>query len=166
MLLEHYFASLSDQAMEVWNLFGPGDKARYISVHFLVQNLTKSRASNFLAAHILFGFDVTSKVGTKAANIKQIVSTLSLFGESQQLNLKSLQRSEQYLVKLSEPKTECNTFDNLRYHLHINKRKAISELPSISVSMTRHMLRLYYLVYIHRSLYHPQKSTNLDPTHF
>ena len=71
--------------MEVWNLFGPGDKARYISVHFLVQNLTKSRASNLLAAHILFGFDVTRKVGTKAATIKQIVSTLSIFGESQQL---------------------------------------------------------------------------------
>ena len=36
LLLVHYFESLSDEAIEVWNLSGGGDKARYIPVHFLV----------------------------------------------------------------------------------------------------------------------------------
>ena len=82
MLLVQYFESLSDQAIEVFNLFGAGDKARYIPVHSLVPNLGKSRASSLLAPHILSGCDVASKVGAKAAAIKQIHSTLSLFGDS------------------------------------------------------------------------------------
>ena len=40
----------------------------------------KSRGSSLLAAHILSGCDVTSKLDTKAAVIKQMDSTLSLFG--------------------------------------------------------------------------------------
>ena len=71
-----YFKSALDQAIEVWNLFGAGDKARCISVHSLVQNPGKSRASSLLAVHILSGCDVASKVGTKAAAIKQMGSTL------------------------------------------------------------------------------------------
>lgn len=43
MLLVHYFEFLSDQAIEVLNLFGAGDKVRYIPVHSLVPNLGKSK---------------------------------------------------------------------------------------------------------------------------
>ena len=43
MLLVHYFEFLSDQAIEVLNLFGAGDKVRYIPVHSLVTNLGKSK---------------------------------------------------------------------------------------------------------------------------
>ena len=42
----------------------------------------------------------------------------------------------------------------------------ISELPPTSVSMMGDMLRLYYFVYIHRSLYHPQQSANLQHISF
>ena len=80
MLLVHYFESLSDQAIEIWNLFVAGDKARYVPVHSMVQNLGKSRALSLLAAQILSGCDVTSNVGTKTAAIKQMGSTLSLLG--------------------------------------------------------------------------------------
>ena len=45
MLLVHYFNSLSDQAIEVWNLFGARDKVSYISVHSAVQNLDKLASS-------------------------------------------------------------------------------------------------------------------------
>ena len=83
VLLVHYFESFSDQAIKYGTYFGAGDRARYIPVYSLVHNLGKSRASSLLAAHILSGCDVTSKVGTKAAAIKQIDSTLSLFGQSQ-----------------------------------------------------------------------------------
>ena len=103
VLLIHYFESISDQAKEVWNQFGTGDKTRYIPVHSLVQNIGKFRASSLLAAHILSGCDVTSKVGTKAAAIKQIDLTLPLFGQSQTAKVESLQDSERYLVKLLEP---------------------------------------------------------------
>ena len=123
VLLVHYFESLSDQAIEVWNLFGAGDHARYIPVHILVQNLGKYRASSLLAAHILSGCDVTSKVGTKAAAIKEMDSTLPLFGQSQQAVADILHGSEQYLVKLLASAGECNTFDDLRYHLYMNYAK-------------------------------------------
>ena len=52
VLLVHYLESLSDQVIEVWNLFRAGDHARYIPVHMLVQNLGKYRASSLLAASI------------------------------------------------------------------------------------------------------------------
>ena len=73
----------SDQAIQESNLFEADDKAKYIPVHSLVQNLGKSRASGLLAAHILFGYHVASKVGAKTAATKRIDSTLPLFGQSQ-----------------------------------------------------------------------------------
>ena len=69
-----------------------------------------------------------------------------------------MQRSEQFLDKLLEPAGECNTFDDLLYHLYMNERKTISELPPPSVSMMGHMLRSSYFVYIHLSLYDPLQS--------
>ena len=128
------------------------DHARYIPVHILVQKLGKYRASSLLAAHILSGCDVDtkdSKVDTKAAAIKEMDSTLPLFGQSQQAEADILQGSEQYLVKLLGSAGECNTFDDLRYHLYMNKRKTISGLPPTSASMMGHMLRSHF-VYIHR----------------
>ena len=80
MLLVHCFKSLSDQAIEIWNLFGASDKARYVPVHSVVQNLGKSRALSLLATQILSGCDVTSNISTKTAAIKQMGSTLSQFG--------------------------------------------------------------------------------------
>ena len=53
LLLVHYFKSLSDQSIEVWNLLGVGDKAKYIPVHSPVQNLDISKTSSSLAALIL-----------------------------------------------------------------------------------------------------------------
>ena len=61
---------------------------------------------------------------------------------------------------------ECNTFDDLRCHLYMNKRKTISELPPTSASLMGHMLRSHYFVYIHRILYHPQKFINLDAMNY
>ena len=69
----YYIDCLSDRAKEVWNLFGARDKVSYISVHSLVQNPGKSRASSLLAVHILPACNVTSKVGTKAAAIRKWV---------------------------------------------------------------------------------------------
>ena len=83
-----------DRIHRLWILFGAGDKARYVPVRSLVQNLGKSRASSLLAPHILSGCNVTSKLGTKAAVIKQIDSTLSLCGQSQPAKAGILQRSE------------------------------------------------------------------------
>ena len=93
-------------------------------------------------------------------------STLSPFGQSQQTAVDILQRSEQYLGKLLESAGECNTFDELRYHLHMNKRKTISELPPTFAGTVGHMPRSYHFVYIHRNLYHSQQSISLDPMNF
>ena len=56
MLLVHYFESLSDQAIEVFNQFGAGDKVRYIPVHSLVPNLGKSKLQVYW--HLIFYLDV------------------------------------------------------------------------------------------------------------
>ena len=88
--------------------------------------------------------------------MKQMDSTLSLFGQYQQTKADILQGSGQYCVKLLEPAGECNTFDDLCYHFRRNKRKTISGLPPTSASMIGHMLSLNYFVYTHRYLYRPQ----------
>ena len=87
--------------------------------------------------------------------------TLSLFSQSQLAKADILQGSEQYLVKQLEPVGECNTFDDLRYHLYMNKIKTNSDLTPASVSMMGHMLSLEYFVYVHSNLCHPQQSINL-----
>ena len=91
--------------------------------------------------------------------------TLPLFGQSQQAEADILQGSKQYLVKLLGSAGECNTFDDLRYHLYMNKRKTISELPPTSASMMGHLLRSHYCLYSSK-LYHPQKFINLDPMNY
>ena len=45
MLLVHYFESLLDEAIEAFNLFGGGDKARLFPVYSLVQNFLRSQQS-------------------------------------------------------------------------------------------------------------------------
>ena len=128
----------------------------------MVQNLGKFKASSLLAAHILSGCDIISRIGKNAAVSKQMDSTLSLFGQSQQAKAGILQ----YLVKLLERAGECNTFDDLRYHLYMNKRKTISELLLASYRMMRHILGSHCFGYIYRSFYHPQKSINLNSINF
>ena len=79
MLFVHYLESFSGQAIEVRNLFGAGDEARYIPVHSLVQNFGKYKALSSLAAHILSGCYVTRNVCTKWAALKSVNWTL--FGQ-------------------------------------------------------------------------------------
>ena len=82
----HYFESLSDQAIEVWNLFVASNKARYTPIHSLAQNLGKFSISSMLAV----GCNVIIKEHTKSAAMKQMDLMLSLFDQSQQVKADTL----------------------------------------------------------------------------
>jgi len=166
VLLIHYFMSLEDHTVKVWNLFGAGDKTRYIPIHSLVQKLGCFKIEVLLTVHTLSGCDVTSKVGTKAAAMKQIDWSPLEFGKTKDANLDILQQAERYLVKLLDSTSKCTTFDELRYHLYINKGKTIAQLPPTSTSLMGHLLRSHYWVYMHRNLYNPPLFENLDPANF
>ena len=55
---------------ELWIKYGPGDSTRYIPIHKLADIMRSNICKFVLKAHVLFGCDVTSKVGTKAAALK------------------------------------------------------------------------------------------------
>ena len=166
VLLIFYFGKLiltpSDQ---LWILFGSGDKSRSILVHKLSQKLGEKITKSLLQAHILSGCDVTSKFGTKAAAIKHITEELSEFGTFDTPSYNSFRQAEKYLRKLLNVKADCETFDDLRYYLYMNRSKSMSELPPSSASLHGHLLRSFYFVRVNASLLQsPDKK--LNPSQF
>ena len=91
--------------------------------------------------YILTGCDVTSKIGTKVSAVaSKPENYLEDFG------IESLQDSssvcaEKYLVRVISPKSNCETFDHLRYEIYKRKEKALNELPPTSSTIRGHLLR-------------------------
>ena len=53
---------------------------------------------------------------------------------------------KKYLVRPISPKSNCETFDDLRYETCKTKQKALNELPPTSGTIRGHLLRSYYIV--------------------
>ena len=94
-----------------------------------------------LKAYILTGCDVTSKIGTKVSAVaSKPENYLDDFG------IKTLQDSslafvEKYLVRVISLKSNCETFDDLKYEIYKTKEKALNELPPTLSTIRGHFLR-------------------------
>ena len=75
--------------------FGTNDSSRLIPLHFLVSQLVPIVCSVIIKAHILIGFDITSKIGTKvvALKSKRGGTYLMIFGDIDDNYLIGMQNS-------------------------------------------------------------------------
>ena len=157
-LLHYMFDYFRLGAIEVWMRYGTGTNKRYIPIHTLAKTLGESKSKAAVKAHILTGCDATSKIGTKTSALKKNPEIyLQMFGE-EEFGDTSFKQAEKYLVQVVETGSKCSSFDDLRYHMYINKRKSIPELPPTSRSLRGHLERCYYLICL--------CSTLLDPNSF
>ena len=88
--------------------------------------------------HIQTGCDVTSKIGTRLAALKQKPSAyLQKFACQNDLTEEEIEKAEEYLVNVwhSKSKTECKTFNQLRSTMYISKRSPLLGLPPTSHSI-------------------------------
>ena len=101
-----------------------------------------------LKAYILTGCDVTSKIDTKVSAVaSKPENYLDDFG-IETLQDSSLAFVEKYLVRVINLKSNCETFDDLKYEIYKTKEKALNELPPTSSTIRGHFLRRHYFVYL------------------
>ena len=147
---------LSDrQECEIWVKFGTGDSTRMIPIHTLFDIQGNDVSRSIMKAHILSGCDVTSKLGTKAAALKNNPEIyLAQFGECPQLTPQCLRLAEEYLVKVwdSRGKLKEKTFNDLRLSRYLHKKTSILGLPPTSRSIAGHARRCYFIVKQNMSL--------------
>ena len=109
----HYFINLGIE--HLWIKFGIGDKSRHIPVHKLVVVLGTQLCKVILKSYVLFGCDVTSKVGTKAAALNsELEQYLKSFGEMNEPSLESFEKAEKFLVQVWRKNSKCTNFNQLR----------------------------------------------------
>ena len=116
MYLLYYVHQFKDLGIkELWIKYGSGDSSGYIPIHKLA-DITGSNICKFvLKAHLLSGYDVTNKVGTKAAALKSThVHHLISFRETCEVTRESFVSAESYLEQLVRKSSISATFNELR----------------------------------------------------
>ena len=153
VLLVHYFEKFAHQGLEeLWIMFGTGQNSRYIPIHILVSKVGPLVASGLLAAHVLSGCDVTSKIGTKQSALKCINDEITLFAVHETLNSELASIGEKYLIKVLDNKSESLTFDEYRFEVYHKKKKSIIDLPPTSSTISGHLKRSFYFIKMNCSL--------------
>ena len=161
-----YFSQFKQRGVkQLWIRFGSQDKKRDIPIHSIAEKFGDEKCLALLKAHILTGCDVTSRIGTKAAAVKARPELyLQHFGE-EPLRETALQQAEKYLVKVIDFKSNCETFDELRYKVYTLKGKTLNLLPPTSTALSAHLQRCHYFVNMCLSLL--QFNTfNLQPNNY
>ena len=132
---------------ELWVRFGAGEKTRNIPIHILADKLGDYLSSSIiLKTHVFTRCDVTSKIGTKSSAMKSNPERfLQAFGVGEPSDI-AFKSAERYLVNVIQPRSNCMTFDELRYEMYCTQNKGLSELPPISYSLHGHLLRSHYFV--------------------
>ena len=83
-----------------------------------------------LKGHVVSGCDVTSKVGTKAAALKNTPENyLQNFGESDEVKTEDINPAEKYFVQLIQNNSKFCNFKELRLNLCKQKGKSLFDLP-------------------------------------
>ena len=119
--------------------FGIHEHQRHIPVHHLAESLGTEKSRALVKAHILTGYDVTSKIGSKSAAFKACPEKYSYdFGE--EFHDYHFQMAGKYLVKVIEPNIAAKSFDDLRYVIYTTRKTTFSELPPTSSAIKGHLL--------------------------
>ena len=169
VLLMHYWNLLHSNGLcELWLRAGVGDSTRYIPVHTIVSRVGGEFCHVLPLVHTLTGCDYTSKVGTKHAALNaDPLEYLKDFDFGTNCTDSFMASCEEYLVQVLKKNTKCTTMDQLRdYMYHHSKGISLEQLPPTSHMIQQHILRAYYATYQMVNLFHPQRSTLLDPTAF
>ncbi|XP_033218136.1 uncharacterized protein LOC117173605 [Belonocnema kinseyi] len=139
---------------------------RNLPVHKLANKMGPEKCKTIVAAHQLSGSDYTSKVGTKLSCLaEEPEGSLLHFGRnsSEDLLRYILRVAERYLVKVFNPNTSCQNFDELRYnYYHHTKICELSQLPPTTASITLHILRAFFVTYQRLNCLN-EKTVALDP---
>ena len=102
------------------------------------------------AVHALTGCDTTSKIATKYAALNTIQKpgnfSLLLDFNSPRLTESIIQMAEAFLVKCLKPKTDLETFDDLRVTAFSSKalKMDFEKTACTSTNARKHILRAYY----------------------
>ena len=115
--------------------YGIADKTRYIHIHRMTTVLGLQICKTLLKTHVVSGCDVSSKIGTKAAALKNTPENyLQNFGESDEVKTEDINLAEKYFVQLIQKKSKCCNFKELRLNLYKQKGKSLFDLPPTSSS--------------------------------
>ena len=96
----------------------------------------EGNCNTILKTHVLKRCDATSNVLTKAAVPTASCHLLASFGQNRESNFLALKQAEKYLCSVLYPKTNCDTFRDLRHILYTKRNKTLSSLPPTSVTWT------------------------------
>ena len=123
---------------EIGIKYGNRNDAKYLPINIMGEELGANFCSVPLNTHILTGWDMTSKVGTKEGAIKvKPYLFLHAFDSTDEKNF--LRQSEEYLGKVISPTRRCTTFDELRLENYTGKKASLLNLPPTSNSIKGHL---------------------------
>ena len=91
---------------------------RHIPVHQLAEILETEKSRALVKAHFLTGCDVNNKIGSKTAAFKACPEKY-LYDFEEEFHDYHFQMAEKYLVKVIEPYIAAESFDDLRYVIHL-----------------------------------------------
>ena len=125
--------------------YGIVDKTR-IHIHRIATLLGLQICKTLLKAHALSGCDVTSKVRTKAAALKNTPQNyLQNFGESDEVKTEDTNLAEKYFMQFIQKNSKCCNFKELRLNLYKQKGKSLFDLPPTSSSRSSSS-RCHYVI--------------------
>ncbi|NQY43710.1 MAG: hypothetical protein HRT87_10240 [Legionellales bacterium] len=147
-LINYYMSRFQQNGLtEMWIMYGTGTNTRFLPMHTMYVKIGSTMSSVVIKAHILTGSDGTSKVGTKAAALKAKPDEyLMEFGEAEEMTYDSFRKAEIYLVKVLHSSSSCETFDELRFDMYVNKKTSLADLPPTSSSIQGHLQRCYFVI--------------------
>ena len=118
------------------------DERRNIPIQKLGQQLGGEKCLALLKALVLIRFGITSKIGSKVSAVSSkpdsqlCESYLNDFG----IDFSFIFAKKQ-LMRVISPKSNCKTFDNLRFEMYKMKEKALNELPPLSSTIHEHVAK-------------------------
>ena len=118
-----------------------------------------------LQSSLLTGSDSTSKIASKKSAINANPELyLQRFGEENELSVEAAERTEQYLIKVKQPKSTCVTFNELRFDMNRSRKTSYVKLPPSSHSLQGHLQRCFFIIRMAMNLLGNQ--FEIDPLEF
>ena len=163
--LAHYQNFNELGVKEVWVRFGSKDNRQNIPISKLAHHYGATKSKALAKAYFGTGCNPLIKVGSKASAYKsEPENYLQNFG-TESKNDADFEAAERFLVRVVDPRSNCDTFDELRYQMYKNKEKSINELPPTSAAIHAHLLRRHYVTHLNLNVLE-NPSIELDPVDY
>jgi len=150
-LLYHFTVNWRDLGLqELWLVRNSGVRRSILPLHDICSALANDLITCLPAVHALTGCDTTSKIATKYAALNTVNKTenlpLLLDLNSPRPTESIIQMAEAFLVKCLKPKTDQETFDELRVAAFSSNALKLDfkKTDCTSTNATKHILRAYY----------------------